>query len=94
MKEWTTDIPTEEGHYWFYGDIVGGMGSHFTDDFKPEPEFIHVQVSKITNGMIFVGQGRFLPDRKFDKKIRKEGVIGYWKKIDHEIPEDSENFFG
>ena len=97
MNNWTTTVPTEVGDYFFYGDVRGGMGSHWREPFDPfTPELMMVSVRKSgTGSLMFVGNGRFLPDRKFDitDKRRHEGFVGYWKRNDVDLPEDFENVF-
>lgn len=96
-NKWTTDAPTNEGFYWFYGDAsMGSMGCHYSD-INPEPPTLKlhlVEIQKISNGVYGIIGGRFMNLRKFDRSIRMEGYLGYWTPaILPEIPEDTNRIF-
>ena len=57
MKKWTTEFPTEEGYYWFYGYRFGkdrGFGK------KNKPELMFTEVREVANGMMYVANGNFM----------------------------------
>jgi hypothetical protein len=93
--KWTDKFPKQEGKYWFYGDPhLGSMGMHYKDDYKIEPEMYLLDVKKISNGLIGVTEGQFVPSNKFDKTKTREGYLGYFAKAElPDIPEDTLNLF-
>ena len=94
MSDWTHKTPTEPGDYWFYGEpYMGSMGMHYEDSYKPDDLYlIRVKIRNISNGMIFIGDGNFMPSNKFNGK--QEGHLGYWLKFDlPEIPKDKKGIF-
>lgn len=70
IDEWYTAWPTEPGYYWF-----AGWPFRFRDR---EPELHFVKVRKISNGIAFITNGRFL--------YQQEGAFGAWMKADVPIP--------
>lgn len=78
--EWFDDVPKEPGYYWFYGEPQwGSMGGHYTGAFQPKNRLMLVEVKKISNGVIAVGDGRFLRLHKWDEK--SEGFLGRWAQV-------------
>ena len=93
---WTSDIPTEVGEYWFFGETSrGSMGCHYRDPVAPyEQEMVLVYVWKCGNGLLAVVNGQCMPMRKFDKRVHREGCVGYWAKAEFPaLPPDSEGLF-
>lgn len=79
MTRWTTEIPTEEGRYWFWGEPhMGQMGSDYTDQREDEPRLLMVEICKMSNGLVGVSGSSFIYLHKFDPKNRAPGVAGYW----------------
>jgi hypothetical protein len=77
---WSREFPSKEGLFWFYGESnFGAMGGHFTGSVLPEPRFILVKIHKITNGLMAVGDGRFLPTDPFCMEGQSSGYLGFWK---------------
>lgn len=75
--DWFDDPPKEPGDYWFYGEpYMGEMGGHYTGTVKPCNKLILVEVHRIINGLAAVGNGNFVPLRKWDGKNR--GYLGKW----------------
>ena len=64
--DWTTQIPEQEGWYWFYGDA-------FTFDLSKycKNELYMVRVRKISNGYAYIANGNFA-----------EQYEGFWKPAD------------
>ena len=93
--EWTTKIPTEPGKYWFYGDPhYGNMGRDFREDAVVEPTDIKmhlISVNKISNGIMIVTDGAFIPSTPFNKKKGQAGPLGYWKPAT--LPESPKDIF-
>ena len=55
-RVWTKGLPTEPGQYWFYGYRYGVISvGHVC-----EPELILIDVRKIQNGVMVVGNGQFV----------------------------------
>lgn len=80
--DWTSSAPTKKGSYWFYGDeCFGSMGGHFTGSIPPRLELHYVTVRAISNGMMAVTNGRFMPMRPFDPSVRREGYVGVWQPV-------------
>ena len=68
---WTTEWPTEPGHYWFYGWC-------FRDRDKPA-KFHCVEVWKLQKGRAYVTDGHFL--------YKAEGAEGVWQPVEFpELP--------
>ena len=96
MNDWTSEIPDEVGHYWFYGNpYMGGMGIDFREDSPPVEAKMHlVEVYAISNGLMAVTEGQVIPLRKFVKTNMREGVVGYWKRARLPVaPKDRERLF-
>lgn len=96
LNNWTTDIPTQPGKYWFYGDVwAGQMGVDFTPGHKFTPRLRLVKVAQVSNGTIAHADGAFISLRKFDPtNNRSQGVVGYWHKCDvPELPVDALGLF-
>lgn len=76
--EWSSDFPTTPGFYWFYGDpFMGAMGQDYTSEVKVETKLYYVEVHQISNGLIGVTSGQFMPSKPFNPKTRQgEGYIG------------------
>lgn len=56
-KEWSTEIPTEPGQYWFYGYRYGKESC----GRKQEPVFVYVEVRGVSGGKtMMVGEGQFM----------------------------------
>ena len=53
VTKWTEDWPTEPGDYWFYGQPNVNFPTK-------EEEVYLVKVSKISNGLMFVTNNRWL----------------------------------
>ena len=70
IPEWTEEWPTEPGRYWFYGHL----GPPYTIG---DPILRHVNVRKISNGLLYVTSNTTL-----DKRSR-----GLWWPIAIEEPE-------
>jgi len=56
MSEWTTEFPTEEGLYWFYGYRYGKISCGSTN----EPELSKVDVHVVKNGFMYIADGQFM----------------------------------
>ena len=71
--EWTQNWPNKVGFYWFYGYRYGkGSGN-----FKCKKELHLVEVSKCSNGLMYIASGQFLfksepEDAVFQKTILPE----------------------
>lgn len=91
LRDWSPEFPTEEGFYWFYGNLwLGQMGMDYYEDNVPEPEMVLVAVYK----NVAVANGQFVSRTKFDKANRKAGWLGYWAKaVLPESPYDGNGFF-
>ena len=76
-KQWTWEVPTEPGWYWFCGSFFGVLM-----DVAP------VKVYKVGNGVSYVGGGAVLyPGPRGDGHC-----IGAWMKMDvPEFPMKKEN---
>ena len=78
--KWTTEIPTEPGKYWFYGDpYYGGMGRDFKEDAVVEPNDIKMHlmsVWKIANGLMIVTGGSFYSAKTFRQRKAASGSFG------------------
>jgi len=48
---WSSDLPSKPGHYWFYGWPFG--------DTSRDPEWNHIIVRKISNGVMVIREGHF-----------------------------------
>jgi len=56
--QWTDQIPTVPGLYWFYGDDQWGQMCQPPSKFHPE---LHVvKVHRIRNGYMYVAEGNFM----------------------------------
>jgi hypothetical protein len=87
MNEWSTDFPSEEGDYWFYGDPwFGSMGQDYVPGAVPNVKMYFVQVHATGRGFIGEARGQFVTSRKFDPAQRREGYLGYWRKVDMPPP--------
>lgn len=77
-KDWTTEIPTEDGLYYFYGELYfGSMGLHSKEEYQLKLELNIVEIGN--NGKIMIADGGF---------VYKSGIVGYWQKIPTpELPE-------
>lgn len=96
LNNWTTDIPTEPGTYWFYGDEHAGQcGGDFQPGHKFDQRLSLVYVNKISNGLMAHSSGAFITLSKFNpSNMRSVGVVGYWKKCPMpEAPADTEGLF-
>lgn len=72
MNNWTKEVPTKEGFYWFYGYPFGYWRG------KPDKDerLIVVEVHKTLKDFTYVGLGTFLfPYSK------EQPMIGYWSVI-------------
>lgn len=89
---WSEESPTEPGFYWLYGETsYGSMGGHYSGAIPPRKELHYVEVQKISNGLMAVSSGHFIPLEKFDAEKRQPGHIGVWQKVQHpELPRDHE----
>jgi len=79
-SEWFSKAPTKPGLYWFHGEpSMGSMGGHYNGTVKPEKQLHLVSVRKISNGMMFVANGQFMPSLEWDGgESKKEGWLGRW----------------
>lgn len=69
---WTKEIPTKPGFYWFYGYPFG----YYRGKPNGDERLIVVEVNQISSGLMFVGLGTFLfPESK------EQPMIGYWSVI-------------
>jgi len=95
MNTWTLNIPTEIGHYWFYGELsMGSMGQDYTDSRNDEPRLHLVEIFEGSNGLIGISGAQFVYLNEFKPSNRAEGVVGYWLLADLPVvPDDSENVF-
>lgn len=76
MTMWTTEWPTESGFYWFYGFLWGYRNGD-------KPRLVSVEVSPISNGIMYVTKGSFI--------YKREGHIGLWHVADlPKLPSHSE----
>ena len=98
--DWTSTPPKEEGLYYLYGyDFVGGMGmDYFPETTFLSPELFIINVRQIggkaSGDLAFVASGAFMSKSQFSKDIRREGHLGYWKKIELPTPpQDVEHLF-
>jgi len=93
--KWTTEIPTEPGKYWFYGDPhYGGMGCDFKEDAVIDPRDIKMyltSIRKIANGIMIVTDGNFIQPTPFNKEKQQVGLLGYWKPAT--LPESPKDVF-
>jgi len=70
---WTSEWPTEPGHYWFYGWC-------FSDRDRPA-RFHYTTVGKTPRGVCYVADGYFL--------YKAEGAEGVWQEVQFpELPEE------
>jgi len=69
--EWSNKTPTTGGLYWFYGELYRPLSQ------RPEPKLELVEVSKISNGYMYVANGQFVSEQ--------EGMQGLWQKAN--LPE-------
>lgn len=75
-ETWSRRRPTIPGWYWYYGDAFAGDAN-----FPLEPELCIAQVSKMTNGFMYVVNGNFISERKEHP--------GWWLPISTpELPEE------
>lgn len=89
LNGWSTDIPTEAGNYWFYGNpYKGQMGS----DYKKNPDRVklyYVEVQVNFKNTLIITEGQIVSARKFDASRNANGVVGYFKKVEPvEVPLD------
>ena len=73
MNNWIKEFPTEPGSYWFYGYRYGKISC----GHDCEPELIFVEVSKISNGFMYVANSQFI----FESEVEEP----HFKKV--ELPE-------
>jgi hypothetical protein len=57
---WSRTIPVEPGMYWFYGFRSNFAKGHTTKDLMV------VRVRKISNGVVYIGEGSIWSDREMD----------------------------
>lgn len=75
-NEWTTEVPQEVGHYFFYGDIYRDLED---PNFKAQLQYL--QVFEGSNELIYILEGQFFfPDTK-------EPWHGKFKKLHIDFPE-------
>ncbi len=74
-KLWTTEIPTQCGLYFFYGDIYWGEMNQNPDKFLSKIEI--VEVTQAGNGLVYICNGGFL-------NIKNN--YGLWYKNNIKIP--------
>ena len=72
--EWTEEIPTEPGYYWFHGYISAEEKRMDLDGFRePLGHKLHVVfVHRISNGFAFICDGHFMFPQE-------EGAEGIWQ---------------
>jgi hypothetical protein len=71
--EWTRQIPTEDGYYWFWGYIWGPPNLLLGETARLE----QVQVRAVSNGIIYIGGGAGFDPRQ---------SIGLWHRNDPPDP--------
>lgn len=69
---WTKTWPTEPGEYLFYGDWHPRM------NMPKNPRFFLVRVRRSSNGISYVGDGRFFYSKE---------MLGVFKRFDESVPE-------
>lgn len=85
MSQWSNSFPSEEGLYWFYGDLYRGyMGKDF-ENYEEKPVLSCVQITKFGNFMAGVVDGQIIYKQKFDLSKRLQGWYGLWLKV--ELPQ-------
>lgn len=95
-EEWTREIPTESGMYWFYGNPFKGQRDsdyriEVPTDFK-DMYLMDVVCNK--HNTILYTNGVNVPSMVFDKTKRRNGVLGYFTKaILPEPPDDVDDIF-
>jgi hypothetical protein len=90
IRGWSPDLPTEEGFYWFYGDLwMGLMGSDFNEDNVPEARMVLVEIQR----NIIIGDGSIVPTAKFNKEERIAGWLGYWAPAEMPAPPYDGNYY-
>lgn len=90
INNWFEDFPTEEGHYWFYGDpYFGLMGKDYREGAEPDNGMYLVIIRKLGNSLCGQVDGQLLYNRKFDKERHRQGYVGkFLKAILPEPPKD------
>ena len=78
-EQWYDDPPQIPGYYWFYGDPhMGSMGGHYSGTVKPDYRLCLVEVFAISNGVLGVSNGQFIPLNKWNIESKTQGVVGKW----------------